>query len=115
MHASSAFAALAQYRCALTSPARRADGADPVRRLRRRGRPLTRTGFALRHITAQERAVAKRTYDRFVDLYRGETDDARDLLGVGDSAFDAALPVTESAAWTMLASQLFNLDEVLNK
>jgi mono/diheme cytochrome c family protein len=68
-----------------------------------------------RNFTAPERAVARRTWDRFVDLYRTDADGARDLLAVGESAHDAALPMTESAAWTMLASQLMNLDEVLNK
>ncbi len=73
------------------------------------------TRLLARSFTAPERAVARRTWDRFVDLYRTDADGARELLEVGESAHDAALPVTESAAWTMLASQLMNLDEVLNK
>jgi hypothetical protein len=73
------------------------------------------TRLLARDFTGPERAVAKRTYDRFVDLYRADADEARSLLDVGESAYDAALPVAESAAWTMLASQLMNLDEVLNK
>ena len=73
------------------------------------------TRLLARQFTDPERAVAKRTYDRFVDLYRTDTGDARRLLDVGESSFDAALPMAESAAWTMLASQLMNLDEVLNK
>ncbi len=68
-----------------------------------------------RDFTDPERTVARRTYDRFLDLYGADMAEARRLLDVGDSAFDAALPVTDSAAWTMLASQLMNLDEVLNK
>ena len=36
-------------------------------------------------------------------------------LAVGDSKADETLPAVESAAWTMLASELLNLDEVLNK
>ena len=73
------------------------------------------TRLLARDFSARERAVARRTYDRFVELYRVETDDARELLAVGESPHDEALPITESAAWTMLASQLMNLDEVLNK
>ena len=73
------------------------------------------TRLLARDFTPPERAVAKRTYDRFVDLYRADADEAQRLLDVGDSSFDAALPVTASAAWTMLASQVMNLDEVLNK
>jgi mono/diheme cytochrome c family protein len=68
-----------------------------------------------RAMTAAERSVAQRTLDGFVDLYQADPTEARHLLEVGESSFDAALPVAESAAWTMLASQLLNLDEVLNK
>ena len=73
------------------------------------------TRVLARDFSDAERAVARRTYDRFVDLYRAATGEARSLLDVGELPFDAALPLTESAAWTMLASQLMNLDEVLNK
>ena len=73
------------------------------------------TRLLARPFAASERAVARRTWDRFVDLYRNDAAAARALLDVGESAHDAALPVVESAAWTMLASQLMNLDEVLNK
>ena len=73
------------------------------------------TRLLARNFTAPERAVARRTWDRFVDLYGTDADGARELLAVGESAHDAALPTTESAAWTMLASQLMNLDEALNK
>ena len=73
------------------------------------------TRLLARPLTEQERAIAKRTFDGFVGLYADDVKGARDLLGVGDSPFDAALPIAESAAWTMLASQLMNLDEVLNK
>jgi hypothetical protein len=73
------------------------------------------TRLLVRDFTDLERAVAKQTYDGLVTLYRTDTHEARSLLEVGDSPFDEALPVTESAALTMLASQLMNLDEMLNK
>ena len=41
------------------------------------------------------------------------TDEIR--AAVGDSPADEALPTVDSAAWTMLASELMNLDEILNK
>ena len=62
-----------------------------------------------------ERAVARRTYDGLIDVYRADGAAARKLVDVGESAHDAALAVDESAAWTLLASQLMNLDETLNK
>jgi hypothetical protein len=68
-----------------------------------------------RELAANEREVAQRAYDDFFDLYRASPDEARALLAVGDSPVDEALPAVESAAWTMLTSELMNLDEVLNK
>ena len=62
-----------------------------------------------------ERAVAKQTYDGLIDLYRADEAGAKKLVATGESPHDAALPASESAAWTMVASQLMNLDEALNK
>ena len=73
------------------------------------------TRLLARSFAAPERAAARRTWDRLVDLYRSDADGARELLEVGESAHDAGLPAAESAAWTMLTSQLMNLDEALNK
>ncbi len=73
------------------------------------------TRLLARPFRDDERVVAHRTYDRLLDAYRADTDAAQRLLAVGDSTPDPALPAAESAAWTMLANQLMNLDEVLNK
>ena len=79
-----------------------------------------RLDYVTTHLLARdfgptERTVARQSYDGFVDLYRDEADEAGELLAVGESPHDEALPVTESAAWTMLTNQLMNLDEALNK
>jgi mono/diheme cytochrome c family protein len=47
--------------------------------------------------------------------YESKPADAEALLKVGDSKSDEKLPKPELAAWTMVCSQLLNLDEVLNK
>ena len=73
------------------------------------------TRLLARDLSETERAVAKRTYDGFIGFYNSNAEEAKKFLAVGESPPDEALPVTESAAWTMLASQLMNLDEVLNK
>ena len=73
------------------------------------------TRLLARHFDDQERRVTRGTYDGLLDLYREDASNAAKLLAVGDSPADEALPVAESAAWTMLTSQLMNLDEVLNK
>ena len=94
----------------LAQKAMREAGDDFDRRL-----DYVTTRLLARDFGEAERAVAKRTYDGLVDLYRSNAEEAQKLLAVGDSPPDEALPATESAAWTMLASQLMNLDEVLNK
>ena len=63
----------------------------------------------------KERAVARRTYEAFVGYYGEHGQDAEKLLATGESAADEALPAAESAALTMVANQMINLDEVLNK
>ncbi|MYJ26215.1 MAG: DUF1553 domain-containing protein, partial [Holophagales bacterium] len=73
------------------------------------------TRLLARDFDDSERTVARRTYEGLIDLYSADKAAARQLVDVGESAHDAGLPFDESAAWTMLASQLMNLDETLNK
>ena len=47
--------------------------------------------------------------------YEKDPAGAAKLIAVGETKPDAKLKATELAAWTMLANQLLNLDEVLNK
>ena len=47
--------------------------------------------------------------------YAADPKAANALLGVGESRSDASIPATELAAWTMVASEMLNLDETLNK
>ena len=62
-----------------------------------------------------ERDIARRSFEGLVDAYRANAAEAERLLHVGDSLPDDELPAVESAAWTMLVTQVMNLDEVLNK
>ena len=59
--------------------------------------------------------LTRQSYNDFRGYYESNTEDARQLLAIGESQPEEALPVVESAALTMLANQLLNLDEVLNK
>jgi hypothetical protein len=68
-----------------------------------------------RPLTAAERAIARRAYADFRRYYEGAPGDAAKLLHTGESAPDPALEPADHAAMTMLANQLLNLDEVLNK
>ena len=94
----------------LAQKAMREAGDDFDRRL-----DYVTTRLLARDFGEKERAVAKHTYDGFVGFYGSNAEEAKKLLATGDAPPDEALPVTESAAWTMLASQIMNLDEVLNK
>jgi hypothetical protein len=68
-----------------------------------------------RTFTPAERKVARSAYDDFLTHYDADWVAATQLLAVGDSHADQSLPAAEFAAMTMVASQIFNLDEALNK
>jgi hypothetical protein len=68
-----------------------------------------------RPLTAQEQALAEGAFSDYKAYYAEHPDDARKMLRHGDSTPDPSLPESEFAAYTMLANQLMNLDEVLNK
>jgi hypothetical protein len=68
-----------------------------------------------RPLAANERLIARRAYTDFEQFYNAHAEDARKFLDDGERKPDPSLPPSEHAALTMLASQLFNLDEALNK
>ena len=47
--------------------------------------------------------------------FEAKPDDAKAFINVGESKPDDKLPAPQLAAWTMISSQILNLDEVLNK
>jgi hypothetical protein len=47
--------------------------------------------------------------------YTADPKAAHDLVGVGEKKSDASIPAPELAAWTMVASEMLNLDETVNK
>jgi Protein of unknown function (DUF1553) len=68
-----------------------------------------------RPFRADETKVAKATFTSLEKFYAADQAAAAELLSVGETKADATLPPATLAAWTMLANQLMNLDEVLNK
>jgi hypothetical protein len=68
-----------------------------------------------RAFSKDERAVVHRTLDAALATYRREPDTAKQLLAVGASPLDAQLPPAELAAWTLVTSEVMNLDESLTK
>ena len=57
----------------------------------------------------------RRRYAGFVAMEQDHPKDAAELIAVGESKADPTLDAPTLAAWTMLANELMNLDEVLNK
>jgi hypothetical protein len=73
------------------------------------------TRLLARSFTAKERAIARRSFDQYRGYYKAHAADALKLLNEGERKPDPALPPADYAAMTMLANQMLNLDEVLNK
>jgi hypothetical protein len=68
-----------------------------------------------RPLAAEESEVVRGSLEDLLTYYKGHAEDAKKLTAVGESKADATLDAGELAAWTMLANELMNLDEVLNK
>ena len=73
------------------------------------------TRVLARRLAANERLIARKAYTDFERYYSTHPEDARLFLDDGERKPDPSLARSELAALTMLASQLLNLDEVLNK
>jgi hypothetical protein len=68
-----------------------------------------------RPLDPNESKVLKLSYDKFVAYYKSSTEDASKLLKVGESPTDTHLPAPNFAALTMVANEMLNLDEALDK
>jgi hypothetical protein len=88
--------------------------------MQREKTPEARLAFAFRLATARmpterEAAILKRVLDRQLQTYRQDPKAAEALLKVGESARDDTLAVPEMAAYSIVASVILNLDEVVTK
>ncbi len=82
--------------------------------------PGPRLALAFRLATARapserESAILQRVFDKQLQAYRANPKAAADLLRVGESARDDTLSAPELAAYTIVASVILNLDEVVTK
>ncbi len=68
-----------------------------------------------RPLRPEETAIVRNTLQKFEQHYGSVADDAAKLLAVGESKSDANIPPKQLAAWTMVANELMNMDEVVNK
>ena len=68
-----------------------------------------------RPLKAEEAAIVKRSLAKLNGFYADHPDEAAQLITVGESRPDPNLDPRTLAGWTMLANELLNLDEALNK
>ncbi len=68
-----------------------------------------------RSFRPQELAIVKASLADLRANYKAKPEEARKLIGFGESKADPALDAGELAAWTMLVNEVMNLDEALNK
>ncbi len=68
-----------------------------------------------RKLEADERAAIQETYTSAEKYYREKPEEAKLALTVGESTYDTTLPTVDLAAWTLVANQLFNLDETVTR
>jgi hypothetical protein len=69
----------------------------------------------LRALSAEEKKVVTETYADLERQFAQNPAGAAELLRVGESKSDPALPAPPFAALTMIANQLLSLDEAINK
>jgi hypothetical protein len=68
-----------------------------------------------RPLNSKERKIAISNLHDFLTHYKTETAEAGRLLAVGERNVDTSIEKPTLAGYTMLANELMNLDEVLNK
>jgi len=68
-----------------------------------------------RSFDAREAQIVQGAQADYLAHYQQHPEEAKKLIATGASVADAKLSAPELAAWTMVANQVLNLDEVLNK
>ena len=68
-----------------------------------------------RPLATEEEKIVAASLAGLSAYYQAHPDDAKALIGFGESKPDAQVDPAALAAWTMLANEMMNLDEVLNK
>ena len=68
-----------------------------------------------RNFETRELEILKQTLETAQKHYKANPEEAKKLITVGQSIADPALDPAELAAWSIIASQVLNLDETLCK
>ena len=75
---------------------------------------LYRTVLSRRPDAGEVRLVTS-ALDKLRELYRADPDAAKKLVAVGESKPRGVAPAVETAAWTMVANLVLNLDETVSR
>ncbi|BCX46444.1 bacterial Ig-like domain (group2) [Haloferula helveola] len=73
------------------------------------------TRLIARKLVDEERAAVRKTLDDATKAFTADNEAAKTLISEGESEPNPDLPVAEVAAWTIVSSQILNLDEALTK
>ena len=73
------------------------------------------TRVLARSLRPVELPIVQNSLNELIQYYQTHLDDAQKLIAEGESKADPKLEPATLAAWTMLANELMNLDEALNK
>ena len=68
-----------------------------------------------RPLTSKELSIVRGTYGEMQAYYEKQPEAAKEFLAIGESKPVETLPAPQLAAMTMVANQMMNMDEVLNK
>ncbi|MDB4765662.1 DUF1553 domain-containing protein, partial [Akkermansiaceae bacterium] len=71
--------------------------------------------FLSRIFENDEREIVRQTLSKVMSNYKTNPELAKSLITVGESPVDENLDPVDLASWTVIASQIFNLDETLTK
>jgi hypothetical protein len=85
-------------------------GPNPEQRINRMGMIL------LAHVPPPPMAaVLEKSFNEMQQHYAANPKDAHSLVNIGEKRRDISIREPELAAWTMIASEMLNLDETVNK
>lgn len=68
-----------------------------------------------RELDTSEKELAMETLEQIFEQFKAAPEEAAKLIDVGEKPAEKSLPAPELAAWTVIASQILNLDETLTK
>lgn len=68
-----------------------------------------------RELDTGEKELATDTLNQILEQFNEQPEEAAKLIEVGEKPTESSLPAPELAAWTVIASQVLNLDETLTK